>query len=90
MQKKKCIILEIIGLVVVVAAVIVVLPKAIAFVKSKFSKNDVDDMEFEFEDEFTFEDECEFVKPEPMKPEEVKENAAEADVKMKEDIFEEE
>ena len=69
MQKKKCQILEIIGLVVVVAAAIVVLPKAIKFIKDKIVKNkseedELDDMEFEdelvFEDELSFEDEGPF------------------------------
>lgn len=90
MQKKKCPILQIIGFVVVVAAVIVALPKVIQFVKEKFAKDDVDDMEFEFEEE-----ESEFVKPEPMEKEPVKseedsEEAASEENTAKDDIFVEE
>lgn len=86
MQKKKCPILQIIGLIVVVAAVIVVLPKAIAFVKEKLAKDDIDDMEFEFEDE-----DSEFVRPEPMETESAgAEPVQEKMAAKEEEIFEEE
>lgn len=91
MQKKKCPILELIGLVAaaaaVVAAAVVVLPKVIAFVKDRFAKDEIDGMEFEFEEEPVFEEESEFVRPEPMETEAAKE---EPETNTKDDIFEEE
>lgn len=81
MQKKKCPILQLLGIVLAVAAAVVALPKVVKWFSGKCSKDDVDDMEFEFEDK-----DSEFMKPEPMKSEtvETKERTKE------EDIFEEE
>lgn len=89
MQKKNCPILQFIGFVAVVAAAIIAIPKVICFVKERFAKNEVDDMEFEFEEE------AEFIKPEPMEKEAVKpkdesEEAVSAEADSKDDIFVEE
>lgn len=50
MQKKKCPVLCVLGIIVVVAAAIVILPKVIRFISTKCSKDEVDDMDFEFEE----------------------------------------
>ena len=50
MQKKKCPILRIIGMIVVVAAAIVIVPKVIKLISGKCAKDEVDDMDFEFEE----------------------------------------
>lgn len=75
MQKKKCPILRVIGKIAVVAAAIVIVPKVIEFISGKCSKDEVDDMDFEFE-----EMDSEATPVETAKAEKVKE----------EDIFEEE
>lgn len=79
MQKKKCPVLRILGIIIVVAAAIVILPKVIKFISGKCSKDEVDDMDFEFEDEF-----------EEMDSEAAPVEAAKVEKAKEEDIFEEE